>query len=132
MSTTPTAMPPKTPAPTAPLRRVARTIRGLLLWRHERGSWQYDMMVVLILTFVLLSPPTWFHDKIRVLRETPEATQYRIPASLLWQYGEQPEAAAHELLTQRHGKPFTITSIEPVEDDAGAIVWYDVWARPRD
>ncbi|MFQ5927879.1 MAG: hypothetical protein ACE5MH_10650, partial [Terriglobia bacterium] len=107
----------------------------------ERGSWQYDVMVALILIFVLASPRSWFHDlpvpralpeaAILVWQKTPEVTQYRIPASLLRQYGEQPEAAVRALLAQRHGKPFTITGIEPVEDDAGAIVWYDVWTRNK-
>jgi hypothetical protein len=33
-----------------------RAIRGYILWRHERGSIQYDVMVTLILLFVIFSP----------------------------------------------------------------------------
>lgn len=136
MSTTPAA-PPSTPGHPALARRFLHTLRGLLLWRHERGSWQYDVMCVLILVFVFGSPRAWFRDLpltsaedgIQILRKVGDTSWYRIRASLLWQYGEQPEAAAHALLTQRHGKPFTITSIVPVEDELGAVVWYDVWLR---
>ena len=33
-----------------------RAIRGYILWSHERGTIQYDVMVTLILLFVFLSP----------------------------------------------------------------------------
>lgn len=139
MSTHPTAPPIQVPPPPSLLRRALRTLRGLVLWRHERGSWQYDVMVALILLFVLGSSHSWFDDlpvapllpevEILVLEKTPDTTQYRIRAHLLARYGAQPEAAARTVLEKRHGKPFTISRIVPVEDDAGAIVWYDVWIR---
>lgn len=140
MSTTPTAT-PSLPRQPSLVRRFTRTLRGLILWEHERGTWQYDVMVVLILLFVFLTPTHWFRDQplplvvpenqIVVVAKFPHMTRYRIRASLLWQYGSEPEAAARVLLAQRHSKPFSITSITPVEDDAGAIVWYDVWLRDR-
>ncbi len=34
------------------------------LWTYERGSWQYDLMVLAILAFVWLVPPAWLHDPI--------------------------------------------------------------------
>ena len=138
MSTNPTVAASPSERPSL-LRRFLRTVRGFLLWRHERGSWQYDVMVVLILVFVLLSPPRWFHDpalppaqpeaEVLILRKSPQATHYRIRVSLLWQYGSEPNAAARALLAERHGKPFRVTNIVPVEDDAGAVVWYDVWVH---
>jgi hypothetical protein len=35
--------------------------RGLF-WTYERGSWQYDVMVLLILAFVSLTSPAWLGD----------------------------------------------------------------------
>jgi CDP-diacylglycerol--glycerol-3-phosphate 3-phosphatidyltransferase len=35
--------------------------RGLF-WTYERASWQYDVMVILILAFVWLTPPGWLAD----------------------------------------------------------------------
>src|SRR3989442_11012660 len=32
-------------------------------WSYERGTWQYDLAVILILVFVLLTPRNWFRDK---------------------------------------------------------------------
>lgn len=42
--------------PSAPVGGVWRTIKGFILWSHERGTIQYDVMVTLILLFVFLSP----------------------------------------------------------------------------
>jgi hypothetical protein len=42
--------------PLAPVGGVWRTIKGFILWSHERGTIQYDVMVTLILLFVFLSP----------------------------------------------------------------------------
>ncbi|MFB3854188.1 MAG: hypothetical protein ACE148_10245 [Vicinamibacterales bacterium] len=43
------------------------TVPALVLWRsflwlYERGSWQYDLMVIAILAFVWLTPPAWLGD----------------------------------------------------------------------
>jgi len=35
-------------------------------WSYERGAWQYDVAVVLILIFVLLTPRRWFQDQPQV------------------------------------------------------------------
>ncbi len=39
-----------------PMNAVWRTIRGYVLWQHERGTLHYDIMVTLILLFIFLSP----------------------------------------------------------------------------
>jgi hypothetical protein len=43
-------------APPVPIGKVWRTLRGFILWSHERGTVQYDVMVTLILLFVFFSP----------------------------------------------------------------------------
>ena len=47
--------------------------RAGLFWSYERGSWPYDVMVVAILLFVLLTPRKWFHDRAatRACRRAP-------------------------------------------------------------
>jgi hypothetical protein len=42
--------------PPSPAGSVWRTIKSFILWSHERGTIQYDVMVTLILLFVFLSP----------------------------------------------------------------------------
>jgi hypothetical protein len=42
--------------PSVPVGRAWRTIKSFILWSHERGTVQYDVMVTLILLFVFFSP----------------------------------------------------------------------------
>jgi hypothetical protein len=37
------------------------TLKKTLFWSYERGSWQYDVMCVLILVFVFFAPNRWIH-----------------------------------------------------------------------
>lgn len=43
------------------------TLPALVLWRtffwtYERATWQYDLWVIVILAFILLTPPGWLKD----------------------------------------------------------------------
>src|ERR1700720_3674465 len=38
-------------------------LKRFILWDYQRGSWQYDVMVGIILAFILLIPRDWFRDQ---------------------------------------------------------------------
>ncbi len=43
------------------------TLPALVLWRtffwtYERATWQYDLLVIVILAFIWLTPPAWLQD----------------------------------------------------------------------
>lgn len=40
----------------------ARIIWNALFWTYDRATWQYDLMVVVILAFIWLTPPDWLSD----------------------------------------------------------------------
>jgi hypothetical protein len=40
----------------------ARILWNAFFWTYERATWQYDVMVIAILAFVLLTPPAWLND----------------------------------------------------------------------
>ena len=40
--------------------------KRLILWDFARASWQYDVMVGLILVFIFLTPRNWFFDQPRI------------------------------------------------------------------
>ena len=44
------------------MRTLWRGLGRIFFWSYERGSWPYDLMVVAIVIFVLLTPRSWFHD----------------------------------------------------------------------
>ncbi len=39
-----------------------RVLWNAFFWTYERATWQYDLMVIAILAFVWLTPPTWLAD----------------------------------------------------------------------
>lgn len=49
-------------------------MKRFILWDFPRASWQYDLMVGLILAFIFLTPRAWFHDWAR----TPSASSIAI------------------------------------------------------
>ena len=46
-------------------------LKRFILWDYPRASWQYDVMVGVILAFIFLTPRSWFRDQPR----TPQASQ---------------------------------------------------------
>ena len=39
------------------------SLNRIILWDHDRGSWQYDVLCLLIIAFIFLSPKAWFERK---------------------------------------------------------------------
>jgi hypothetical protein len=37
-------------------------IKKILLWRYERTTWQWDVLCLLILAFIFLTPQKWFEN----------------------------------------------------------------------
>ncbi|HEY3130695.1 MAG TPA: hypothetical protein VGL91_14660 [Acidobacteriota bacterium] len=53
------------------MRKIGRAIVSVLLWSYERGSWQYDVMCLLIIAFILFTPRSWFQADFK--HEQPPA-----------------------------------------------------------
>ena len=42
-----------------------QAIKSVVLWNYRRTSWQYDVLCLLILAFIFLTPKSWFEGKER-------------------------------------------------------------------
>jgi hypothetical protein len=40
----------------------AKILWNAFFWTYERATWQYDVMVIVILAFIWLTPPDWLGD----------------------------------------------------------------------
>jgi hypothetical protein len=120
---------------------LARTF----FWSYERGTWQYDLAVIVILIFVLLTPRSWFHDQPQVGLSATSAQvtlvagsekggrqTYRVDARVLAPPEQTPalqndlhNALKKALPDLRNGR-FSITKIEPIRDDQGTVIAYQV------
>lgn len=124
------------------LRKIAAAIHRGLFWTYERGTWQYDVMVILILAFIFLTPRAWFSDRpvsplraadIVLLLNDPAQKVYQLRATLL-----KPEAdgsvtrSAQRVLKTHTGKSVEVTRVEPaLVDSRGQVVSYAVWVREQ-
>jgi hypothetical protein len=120
----------------------------VFFWSYERGSWQYDLAVIAILVFVLLTPVRWFRDQptrempaasaqVELLEETGSEQTYKIDARILTPPEQMPQLQneLHKALQRaqsdlQNGR-FEITRVEAVRDEQGGVTAYQVTLRKK-
>lgn len=115
-------------------------LKRFILWDFPRASWQYDVMVGIILAFVFLTPRDWFRDQPRIpqassiamLPSEHGASVFWIDRQLLRHATEEQRAdRVTEILRTRTGnKKLVVTQVQPVRDSDNEIQGYMVFARP--
>ena len=45
-------------------------MKNIILWRYERGTWQYDVFCLLIIAFIFLTPKVWFESREKLATQT--------------------------------------------------------------
>jgi hypothetical protein len=114
-------------------------LKRFILWDYPRASWQFDVMVGVILVFIFLTPRSWFRDQPRAPRASQVAQLgaghgsdvFWIEPELLDGVPENqrlPKVA--QILMARAGRARIITRIEPVMDSEQEIKGYLAFARP--
>jgi hypothetical protein len=125
---------------------LGKILARTFFWSYERGTWQYDLAVIVILIFVLLTPKGWFHDQplVGLSASAPGRVElvagsekdhrqtYRVDARVLAPPEQTPalqndlhNALKKALPDLRNGR-FSITNIEPIRDDQGTVIAYQV------
>ena len=46
------------------------SIKKIILWRYERGTWQYDVFCLLIIAFIFITPKIWFDNREKLATQT--------------------------------------------------------------
>ncbi|MBE7517178.1 MAG: hypothetical protein HS105_11330 [Chloracidobacterium sp.] len=52
-------------------------MKRIILWDHQRGTWQYDVFCLLIIAFIFLTPKTWFEKNERTTPTQVSVVQTR-------------------------------------------------------
>lgn len=98
--------------------------KRLIFWDFPRATWQYDVVVGLILIFIFATPREWFHAQpqestLVLLSSHNGSEQVFIAPDLLANVPEsQRENRAHDLIRRRTGKSRHVTRVEPIRDEA--------------
>lgn len=45
-------------------------MKNIILWSYERASWQWDVLCLLIMAFIFLTPKMWFERDERLATQT--------------------------------------------------------------
>ncbi len=115
-------------------------IKRFILWDYPRASWQYDIMVAIILAFIFLTPRELFRDQPRIPRASNIAMlpaengsdMYWIDPELL---SGVPENQRIEklagILKTRTGKPQSVLRVQPIYDDSeNELKGYMAFTKP--
>jgi hypothetical protein len=124
---------------------LGQILSKTFFWSYERGTWQYDVAVVLILVFVLLTPRSWFHDKpesgepaapgqVQLISQQGNRQTYRVDARILapptkLALQNELHTTLQEALPELHSGNFSIAKIEPLRDEDGTVTAYQVEIR---
>ena len=95
--------------------------KRLIFWDFPRASWQYDLVVALILVFVFLTPRDLFHDQPKassVVFLSADLDRVFIEADLLSELSETDRIKrSQDLIQQRTGKVRRVVRVEPIRDE---------------
>ncbi len=98
--------------------------KRLIFWDFARASWQYDVVVALILLFIFATPREWFHDQpkaasVVLLSSLHGSNRVFIATELLTNIPEQSRPRrAQDLIHERTGKSWHVVRVEPIRDEA--------------
>ena len=113
-----------------------------LLWTFDRGSFQWDILCLLILAFLFLIPRDAFHDvpdfmKLPAsggLRTTNKDGNTIFTVKLdapRFLDTDETRKTAEGMLQSLLGEPVHRTKIQPIRDWAGRLIGYAIWKEKK-
>jgi hypothetical protein len=106
---------------------VKNTAKKIAFWTYPRTSWQWDVLCVLILVFIFLTPKSWFENNAYQRTHTDQTTilmNVDVVDSLLDR--SEIERRVREL-TGRPGAQ--VGEMRPRRDGSGKLIGYEVDIR---
>jgi hypothetical protein len=97
--------------------------KKIVFWNYSRTSWQWDVLCVLILVFIFLTPKSWF--------ENSEFRRQRTVVIAAEVVGNQSDRGAIEQRAKDvAGRPESrVTGVREIRDATGKLVGYEVDIR---
>jgi hypothetical protein len=109
--------------------------KRLIFWDFPRTTWQYDVVVALILAFIFFTPRGVFNDQPRApgvvrLPSTEAGGVFFIEPKLLVE--APPEAIvqqASQVVSRRLGRQASVASVQPIKSEEGELKGYMVYLK---
>lgn len=102
---------------------LSNTAKKIVFWNYPRTSWQWDVLCVLILVFIFLTPKSWFQNT----EFRPQRTVV-LPAEVVGAQADRGiiERRAKEIVGRPDGR---VTRIHELRDGAGKLLGFEVDIR---
>ena len=114
-------------------------LKRFILWEYPRASWQYDVIVAVILAFVFLTPRDWYRDQPRIPHASSIAmlptengmSVFIVDTQLLAGIAENQRVAKLTVVLQSRmsNRRLSVTRVEPIRDSEGELQGYMAFAR---
>ena len=103
------------------------TAKKIIFWTYPRTSWQWDVLCVLILVFIFLTPKSWF-ENIQYRRSHTPQTTVVLPADVIGSHADRREIErrVREVAGRADAQ---ITEIREPRDESGRLIRYEVDIR---
>ena len=115
-------------------------LKRFILWDFPRGSWQYDVMVTIILAFIFATPRAWFRDQPRipgassivVMPKEKGGSVFFVNPDFLAGVAEAQRLPklTQVLQVRMSDRHLQVTRVEPVLDSEGGLEGYMAFTRP--
>ncbi|WP_180542362.1 hypothetical protein [Nevskia soli] len=122
---------------------MGNVVKRVLLWDYPRASWQYDLIVAVILLFIFGIPRAWFHDQPRIpqshevalLPSANGASVFWLEPELLADVAENAPDRARVarvagILKVKTGREQKVTRVDPVYNSDHELTGYMAVAKP--
>ena len=105
---------------------ISDTARKIVFWNYSRTSWQWDVLCVLILAFIFLTPKSWFASNPPV--PPPVQTTVVLSSDLIGNQADRAEIGrrAKQLLNRPNGQ---VSDVREQKDSSGKVIAYEVDIR---
>jgi|SRR5215471_2333405 len=101
---------------------ISDTAKKIVFWNYSRTSWQWDVLCVLILCFIFLTPKSWFVSNPPILTTTVWVSEL-----VSGQGDAEIEQRARQKLNRPNGK--VVGNKRPRSDNSGKVIAYEVDIR---
>ncbi|MFN2511967.1 MAG: hypothetical protein ABR568_11055 [Pyrinomonadaceae bacterium] len=107
------------------------TIKKMFFWNYARNTWQWDILCVLILVFIFLTPKSWFEGSERRTasgHQTPATTTVLLTTEVV--DNEADRSSLEQRVRALSGRSDAqIVAVRKVLDKDGKAVGYQVDIR---
>jgi hypothetical protein len=106
-------------------------LKRFIFWDFPRGSWQYDVMVGLILAFIFATPKTIFHDQPKAANVEILRNGFWIDPQVLTGVPENEMLArASAAVNAKYKTNTKILSVDPIFNDEQELEGYMAYTKP--